>query len=407
MAFEIRNLTLDDLDEAARLDAHAFGMELRHDVTPMLEHWKARFETDSYLGVFDDGEMTSMMRTIPVEMYLNGGLLGLGAVSPVANSPLHRRKGHTGAMLRRSLEQMRDAGQPLSGLYTPHPAFYRRYGWEVASEWRAVSFKPKDFGLTMEPSQRGRFRFLDLTDWQTLEPIFQTYAASANGPFNRDATWWRSMVTEVPWRTGTDIVLWQNDAGDPEGYAIYQQPTTPGPDFPVTDVNVRELIATSRDAYLNLLAYFGRHDIHHEITISVAPHDPILALFADSEKLEIRQNFAVLLRVVDFEAAMRARPATRGDDATELTLRLADDSAPWNEGTWRIGVAEGRTWVERATSEPEITLSARALAPLFNGYLSPSVAAWSGLTEAANDDAIERAARIFAVRCPPYFTDHF
>ncbi len=407
MTFEIRNLRIDDLEEAAQLDAHAFGMSLRHDVTPMFEHWKARFDTDSYLGVFEDGEMTSMMRTIPVEMHLNGGLIKLGAVSPVANSPLHRRKGHTGAMLRRSLEQMHDAGQPLSGLYTPHPAFYRRYGWEVASEWRALSFKPKDFKLTLEPSQRGRFRFLKLEDWEALEPIFQSYATSGNGPFNRSETWWRSHVTEVPWRQDTDIVLWQNDAGLAEGYAIYQQPSTPGPEYPTTDVNVRELIASSRDAYLNLLAYFGRHDIHHEITIAAAPHDPILTLFADSEKLQIRQGPAVLLRIVDFEAAMRARPAARNDDAAELTLRLVDESAPWNDGIWRIGVAEGRTWAERATGEAEIALSGRAMAPLFNGYLSPSIAAWSGLIEAKNDDALDRAARIFAVRRPPYFTDHF
>ncbi|HEU0075959.1 MAG TPA: GNAT family N-acetyltransferase [Dehalococcoidia bacterium] len=407
MTLEIRNLVLDDLEAAMLLDAHAFGMPLRHDISPIVAHAKTRFDTDSYLGVFEDGEMTSMMRTIPAEMYLNGGLLSLGAVSPVANSPLHRRKGHTGAMLRHSIGQMREAGQVLSGLYTPHPAFYRRYGWEVASEWRSVTFKPKDFGLTLEPSQRGRFRFLKLEDWQTLEPIFQAYAASSNGPFNRSEIWWRSYVTEVPWRQGTDIVLWQNDAGDAEGYAIYQQPSTPGPDFPTTDVNVRELIATSRDAYLNLLGYFGRHDIHHEVTIASAPHDPILALFGDAEKLEVRQGFAVMLRIVDFEAAMRARPAARSDDTAELTVRLLDDSAPWNDGVWRLGVAEGKTWAERDTGEPEITLSARSLAPLFNGYLSPSIAAWSGLIEANSGDALERAARIFAVRCPPYFTDHF
>ena len=35
-------------------------------------------------------------------MRINGGAIPFGAVSPVANSPLHRRKGHTGAMLRQS-----------------------------------------------------------------------------------------------------------------------------------------------------------------------------------------------------------------------------------------------------------------------------------------------------------------
>ncbi len=407
MSFEIRKLTLDDLEEAMLLDAHAFGDERRHDVAPQVEKARNRFDSDLYLGVFEDGEMTSMMCTVPVEIYLNGGLIPLGAVSPVANSPLHRRKGHSGAMLRRSLVQMREEGLALSGLYTPHPTFYRRYGWEVASEWRNVSFKPKDFGLTVEPSQRGRFRFLKADDWREMVPVFAAYAASGNGPFNRSENWWRSFVAEVPWRQGTDVVVWRSDAGATEGYAIYEQPSRPGPGYSITDIRVPELIAASSDAYLSLLAYFGRHDIHNEVSIAIAPHDPILALFADSEKLQVRQGPAVLLRIVDFEAAMQARPAARMDDEAELTLRLIDDSAPWNDGTWRIGIANGKTRVEPAAGEPEITTDARGLAPLFNGYISPAVAASAGLIEAKSEDVLDRAARVFAVRCPPYFTDHF
>ena len=407
MSLEIRALTLDDLEEALLLDAHAFASSRRHDVTPMVESATKRFDTESYLGVFEDGEMTSMMRTIPLQMYLNGGLLSLGAVSPVANSPLHRRKGHTGAMLRRSLEQMRDDGLLLSALYTPHPSFYRRYGWEVASEWRSIDFKPKDFALTVEPSQRGRFRFLQAEDWKQMEPVYQAYAALGNGPFNRSKSWWQSYVTEVPWRQGTDIVLWQNDSGDAEGYAIYEQPSTQGVEYPITDIRVHELIAASRDAYLNLLTYFGRHDIHNEVSIALAPHDPIFALFGDSEKLHARQGPAVLLRIIDFEATMTSRRPAHVDEEAELTLRLIDDTAPWNDGTWRIGIAKGRTRVERTTAEPEITTHARGLASLFNGYLSPSIAASSGLIEATNERAIERAGRIFAVRYPPYFPDRF
>jgi predicted acetyltransferase len=407
MTFEIRNLTLDDLEEAVQLDADAFGMALRHDITPILEHAKGRFDSDSYLGVFEDGEMTSMMRTIPVEMYLNGGLIKLGAVSPVANSPLHRRKGHTGAMLRRSLERMREEGLPLSALYTPHPAFYRRYGWEVASEWRSFTFKPKDFSMTAQPGQRGRFRFVKLAEWRTLEPIFQTYASTANGAFNRPETWWRSYVTEVPWRMDSDIVVWSNDGGLDEGYAIYQQPSVQGPNYPVTDVNVRELVSISRDAYLNLIAYFGRHDIHHEVTLLLSPHDPLPVVFADSEKLKSAQGRAVLLRVVDFEAAMRARSPAANDDNAEVTLRIQDDSAPWNDGVWRIGVAEGKTWAERADAAAEVTLPARALGPLFNGYVSPEAASMAGLLNAESSDALTRLARVFAVRRAPYFTDNF
>src|SRR5690606_4210668 len=153
-----------------------------------------------------------------------------------ANSPLHRRKGYSGAMMRRSLEVMRERGQVLSGLYTPHPAFYRRYGWEIASEWRSYQFAPKDLRLQVQPSQRGSFRFVPAKDWQSLVDVYAQYAAPGNGTLQRQEYWWKTYVAASPWRPGTDVVVWHNDAGVAEGYAIYQQPTKPGPGYEVVTV---------------------------------------------------------------------------------------------------------------------------------------------------------------------------
>ncbi len=407
MTLEIRNLNVEEIATAELLTAQAFGSERRHNIEEAAERSRLLFPPEWYLGAFEDGELTSVMRVIPEEMYLNGGRLGFGAVSPVANSPLHRRKGHSGAMLRRSLEQMRERGQVLSGLYTPHPAFYRHYGWEIASEWRTHVFKPKDFALLETPSHGGRFSFLPVDEWRSLQPLHDALAARANGSLRRSETWWRTYVADTPWRPGTDVVLWQTDAGVPEGYAVYQQPSSPGIDHPTTNVYVRELVANSRDAYLNLLTFFGRHDIHNEIMIQLPPDDPFPLLFRDVEKLRTMEGFAVLLRVIDFQAAMQARRPAHRDDVVELTLRLTDDSAPWNEGIWRIGVGEGRSWAERAQGEAELTLSARVLAPLFNGYLTPAKAFDAGLLDATSPDVLKRASRIFGVTRQPFFRDHF
>src|SRR5690606_4877171 len=154
MSLDLRVLTEGELPAAESVFAHAFGMPNRHELEDRMERVRERFEPEWYLGAFEGEELTSMMRIIPNEMYINGALISFGTVSPVANSPLHRRKGHTGALLRHSLGVMRDRGQPLAGLYTPHPAFYRRYGWEIASHQRTYRFKPKDLELQTPPAQR-------------------------------------------------------------------------------------------------------------------------------------------------------------------------------------------------------------------------------------------------------------
>ena len=114
-----------------------------------------------------------------------------------------------------------------------------------------------------------------------------------------------------------------------------------------------------------------------------------------------------MLRVCDFEGAMRLRPAARDDEDYEVTVSIDDTDAPWNAGVWRLGVAEGRSWAERRDGEAELKVEARMLGPLYNGYMQPSTAASAGLIEAEDDDALVRADRIFAARRAPFFIDTF
>jgi predicted acetyltransferase len=404
LSLDLRVLTADEVEQAERVFAHAFGFDHRHDLTEHMERVRVRTEPEWYLGAFEGEELTSMVRIIPNEMYINGASIGFGTVSPVASSPLHRRQGHTGALLRYSLGVMRERGQPLAGLYTPHPAFYRRYGWEIAAEHRTYRFKPKDLDLQLAPSQRGSFHLLRPADWEQLLPVYEPSAARANGTFVRNERWWTSYVLGATWRGIHDIVLWRDDESAPQGYAVFRLPTT-GED--ANNVVVEELVALTGDAYANLLAYFGRYDLHREIVINAAPHDTLPLQFLDTERLDVTDRFSVMLRVNDFEAALTARPPARADEQAEVVLRIEDRTASWNDGTWRAGVAEGRTLVERTNAEPELTVSERILAPLFNGHLRPSLAHEAGLIAATSEDAVERADRVFAVKRPPFFPDHF
>ncbi|HEX5370957.1 MAG TPA: GNAT family N-acetyltransferase, partial [Dehalococcoidia bacterium] len=131
MSIEIRTLTDDDLPAAVAISSYSFNAPNR-DYSDYLTRARRVGKPEWYLGSFADGDMTAMMVTLPTEMYLNGTTIPFGAVSPVATAPEHRRQGHAAQMLRRSLELMKDRGQVISGLTTPHPALYRRFGWEIS-----------------------------------------------------------------------------------------------------------------------------------------------------------------------------------------------------------------------------------------------------------------------------------
>ena len=63
-------------------------------------------------------------------------------------------------------------------------------------------------------------------------------------------------------------------------------------------------------------------------------------------------------------------------------------------GAGNVGGALGKSWAEKASSGAELTVPARMLGPLYNGYLSPSIAASAGLIDASDEDALTRADRV-------------
>ncbi len=345
MALEIRTITSDEVEQAHVISLQAFGNAERLNPAASVEQAKSFYQPDWHLASFEDGEMTSMMRILPFAMRINGRGMPFGAVSPVANSPLHRRKGHTGAMLRQSLALMRERGQWLSGLYTPHPAFYRRYGWEIAADERQYSFKPKDCQLTARPSERGRLREIAPADWQQLDAVYRRWSTLRNGPLQRPEVWWRNSVLGESGPRRNEAVLWETSAGEPQGYAVFNQSSNEDGSGTVW---TREFAALSGDAYLNLITFLAQHDIHREITVVASSDDPLPLLFSDAERLTVKQGYTVLLRIVDVEGALRSRPVAHPDLDTELTLEVTDEAAPWNAGTWRVSVESGSVVVDRS-----------------------------------------------------------
>ncbi len=410
MALEIRPITDDEVERAEFIRAYSFNTPDRFDLTASAERSRRFFPNDWSLAAFDDGEMAAFMRTIPMAMRINGRALSFGAVGPVVSLPQHRRKGHVGSLLRQALSDMRDRGQVLSGLHTPHPALYRRYGWEIASERRAYTFAPKDIALLAEPSQRGRTHLLQPDDWAQADHVYRQYAAKRNGPLHRAEVWWREAIfgpsqPDAGGATTGDIALWENDEGEPRGYIVYYQRR--GYDEFMPSFLIRELFALTPDAYLNLLRFVLSHDLPKEITLTAGVDDPFLSLVADDRRVKIEHEYDVMLRIVDVEAALRMRsPAHPGHDVS-FTIGLADTAAPWNEGIYRVEVADGVTSVERVPGEADLSLTATALAPLFNGYLSISSAALAGLVRVNNDGAIAAAETFFATLYPPFCSDRF
>ncbi len=408
MTLEIRPITDDEVERAEFITMYSFDSPERRDMAAAVERSRRIFPNDWSLASFEDGEMTAFIRVIPFAMRVNGRGLSFGAVGPVVSAPEHRRKGHVGALLRRSLADMRERGQVISGLHTPHPTLYRRYGWEIASLRRRYAFAPKEIELMAQPSERGRFRMIKADDWAQADRVYRLHSAARNGPLHRGELWWREAIfgTAGGRPVAGDVALWENGQGEPQGYVVYDQVTNPQ-DPEAHSLSVRELVALSSDAYLNLILYILRHDLPQETTWNAPPDDPFLSLVADAPKVRVEEEYDLLLRICDVEGALKLRPFANLEHPVSLTLQVSDSSAPWNEGVWRVEVADGATNVEKTSGEADLTLTATALAPIFNGYISASGAALAGLITARDEQSLATADALFATSYPPFCADGF
>ncbi len=407
MTVEYRPFTPDDIEQSAHVEAVAF---YNRSTPELVDLRRQLIPPDWTVGAFIEGRLVADVRTTPMRRYINGGTIGFGAVGPVACLSAHRRQGHVAKLLRLALERMREKGQWLSGLYTPHDALYARYGWERAEGRKRYEFSPKDVHLRSKGAS-GSLATVSSADWRRLDAIYNVWAAPRNGPLRRVEPWWTEAVLAgydgEGLRADREAFVWVDSQGADQGYLVYEVATLPKEGrWAPHDIWVRDLVALSADAYTGLWLHLLTHDLAARIVAEVSAEDPFSDLVEDPWKLQVLRAEGAMIRVVDVERALGARPYC-GETPVSFTLGVADEAAPWNKGVWRIQAAEGTIAAERTDGEPELELSANALAPLFTGHMRPDTAASVGLLRVHQPDALVAMSRAFAVTHAPYCGDNY
>jgi predicted acetyltransferase len=407
MALEIRNLTLDDYEQAAHMESRAFY----NKATPeRVEQLRKFFPPEWTLGGFMDGKLVADTRMIPFIRWMSGVEMPFAAVGPVASLAAYRRQGYTGQVLTASLAQMRDRGQVLSGLFTPHDALYRRYGWERAETKMQYQFPPRDVKLRVQPTG-GRTTPCDPDDWQRLAAMYDEQMRSRNGPYKRAPVWWTETIThdyDGDKRHDRDIIIWIDGQGRDRGYLVYldRSTGTRAGGWERKEVWVRDFVALDSDAYLGLWSHLLTHDLADNVVAEMRPDDPFPDLTYEPQKITAQRREGPMVRVIDLEKAFAQRPYP-GDRPAAFTMRVEDKTAPWNDGIWRVEAADGATRAERKDGEADVELSANFVAPLFTGHVTPATAAHTGMIRVLRPEALEEMTRALAVTDIPYSQDFY
>jgi|FLYL01.1.fsa_nt_gi predicted acetyltransferase len=406
MPVEYRLTTDDDVAQVAHVEAVAFY----NQPTPERVDEHRRLNKPEWtVGAFDDGRCFATVRTTPTARWMEGRATPFGAVGPVACLAPYRRQGHVGELLKLALHYMRDRGQALSGLFTPHDTLYRRYGWERAEGRRRYLVPPKDVRLRF-PVPPGKLTQVGADDWARLDAIYREWSAQRNGPLHRNEAWWREALlthrTEAG-RRPRDAVVWTSPGGRDEGFVVYHAQDLPSDAmWGSRQLIVRDFVALSAGAYLGLWQHLLAHDLAERIVVWASPEDRFPHVTDNPQRIEDVQWEGPMIRVVDVERAIALRPYT-GERPVAFTARIADPSLPWNDGVWRIEAEAGRMHAGRTEGEPDVEMSVNALAPLYTGYTPAQGLAAFGFMKVNRPEALDAVAAAFAVSSPPYSTDFY
>jgi predicted acetyltransferase len=361
---EMRALTADDHPDAWQLLEHAFGG------ANSPEDWEvelALVEPSRFLGSFEDGQVVAVAGAFALEMTVPGGPRPVAGVTWVGVRPTHRRRGLVSGLLRRQLEDLRAAGEPVAALWASQGAIYQRFGYGPAA-WDVQLAVPSGSAFT-RPVPAGGMR-MATPDPAVLGPVWDAARRTRTGWSARDERWWSYRLFDPESRRSGAAPLLSVLADGPagvEGYALYATRQQWSSGTPSGEVHVREVVATNPEAYARLWRYLLDLDLMKEVRIGfVGPDEPLLQLLAEPRAAQGRLKDNIWVRLVDVPGALAGRCYAAPVD---VVLEVVDAFCPWNTGLWRLtGGPDGATCTP--TSDPaDLTVP---VADLGGAYLGGS-----------------------------------
>ena len=192
------------------------------------------------------------------------------------------------------------------------------------------------------------------------------------GTMVRDDDVWEFAIfdKEFARRDSSEIryVLHYDDAGDVDGYATYRFKAD-FDDEPQGEVRIKEVWAEDPVAYASIWRYLLDLDLARKFQLWSAPLDePLRHLVTDARAVDTKITDNLYLRVVDVEAALRARKYAAGVD---LVIEIDDPILPANSGRYRLvtdGDPAGSTAeVTRVDTKPDISMGILELGTIYLG----------------------------------------
>jgi predicted acetyltransferase len=384
---ELRRYREGDVDALARLAVAAFDSSVSDWEEMFDPERNARLDLEQVHVIEEDGEARASATVLPLESFVEGVPRPMGGISAVMVHPAYRRRGYAGELMRAVLRDLRERDVALSLLSPFAHAFYRAFGYELASE--AIDYRLKPSDLSTSPEQ-GHLRAYREGDLPSLMEVYEAEARRHTLGVRRSRRHWEEILA------GRDryVAVYQR-SDEVEGYIIYKISGWQEQD-PRRTLRVDEFVAATpraREALFSFLAGFDPLVYVHGIKFSTSRGEP-LHPYLKSSYVKASIDPDQMLRLVDVETALGYLELAPEEP---LVLDVRDDVIPENQGEYTIGYGKV---VRGAEAEQSVSLDVRQLAQLYAGYLPVEDLARHDLLDASSPGALRLLESLLPVGDP-------
>ena len=342
-----------------------------------------------------------------------GAAVPTAAVTIVTVHPPYRRRGLLTQMMTHQLEKVAKRGDPLAALWASESLIYGRFGYGPASSRAVLSGTSRR--LAFLPAVRTGGSVDEVTREEFLSVargLHESMRPDRPGTMVRDDDVWEFAIfdKEFARRDSSEIryVLHYDDAGDVDGYATYRFKAD-FDDEPQGEVRIKEVWAEEPVAYASIWRYLLDLDLARKFQLWSAPLDePLRHLVTDARAVETKITDNLYLRVVDVEAALRARKYAAGVD---LVIEIDDPILPANSGRYRIvtdGDPAGSTAeVTRVDTKPDTSMGVLELGTIYLGGVPLTHLHRAARVTEHTPGAVAAASTAFGWHRAPYCPDMF
>lgn len=387
---DIRLITVEDLPAYKHIASRAFARGGPIDVKP------EEFIRDDRvrLGAFESGRLQAQYTILDFHLHFGNDQRPCGGIASVACEPSARGRGYAGALIDRSLEVMRDAGQYLSLLWPFDYRFYRLYGWDWTGYDRSYSvplqlLETSPEGEHIEPVWDGHF--------ETLGPVYDSKVRRYNGSLVRNQKRWEYLLKPRDNREPATYVYRRD--GKEEGFAILRY-------VEKSDrMRATEFVTLTPRAYRAFLTLFKRHSATvKKMDWSAPMDDPLWSLILNWD-IKTKLTPTGMGRIVDVEAAFHALTPSPSIGGSTV-IRVSDDHAPWNSGAWRVSSDGGSVRAVKTDHLPDMAMDIQSLTQAYWGVPSLLELRRAGRIDVNREDGFEFAGRLLPAT-PVWLADDF